>query len=112
MARASIQRPYNNQIMTPHKLFDWASTNVPAVQFSYCSIEADYKREQNNLEQHFHHSCTIPGTRKLHSFVSISNIKLRVSLYSASDTAKEERVTLGKNNFFTRIKCRLCHMLE
>ena len=31
--------------MTPCQLFDWASRNVPNVQFSYCSIE-DYKREQ------------------------------------------------------------------
>ena len=45
-ARASIQRPYNDQIMTPRQLFDWASTNVPNVQFSYCSIE-DYK--ENNI---------------------------------------------------------------
>ena len=70
-ARASLQRPYNDQIMTPRQLFDWASTAVPSVHFGYCSME-DYEREQHNLERRFHQSRTIPGTRKLHSFVPIS----------------------------------------
>ena len=93
-ARASLQRPYNHdQIMTPQQLFNWASTNVPAVHFGYCSIE-DYERERHNLEQRFRHSRTISGTRKLHSFVPISSNKVRVSVCSSSDTSKEERVTL------------------
>ena len=70
-ARASLQRPYNDQIMTPPQLFDWASANVPAVYFEYCSNE-DYKREEQNLEQRFKETRTIPGTRKLHSFLPIS----------------------------------------
>ena len=64
-ARASLQRPYNDQIMTPRQLFDWASTAVPSVHLGYCSME-DYEREQHNLER------TIPGTRKLHSSVRVS----------------------------------------
>ena len=27
-ARASLQRPYNDQLMTPHQLFDWACSNI------------------------------------------------------------------------------------
>ena len=50
------------------------------------SVAQDY-----NLEQCFHLSCTIPGTRKLHSFVPILNNKVRVSYYSAADTFREER---------------------
>ena len=46
----------------------------------------------------FHQSRTIPGTRKLHSFVPISTIKVRVRAYSASDTFREERVALAKND--------------
>ena len=53
----------------------------------------DYDREQNTLEQRFHKSRTIPGTRKLHSFIPITSSKLRVSCYSASDTSREEMVT-------------------
>ena len=49
-ARASLQRPYNNQIMTPCQLFDWVSSNLPGVPFGYCSME-DYRREEAILEQ-------------------------------------------------------------
>ena len=83
--------------MTPRQLFDWASTNVHGVHFGYCSME-DYERELHCLEQRFKESRTIPGTRKLHSFVPISNRKMKVSFYSASDTSREEKVILGKND--------------
>ena len=96
-ARASLQRPYNDQLMTPRQLFDWACTNIPAVYFGYCSNE-DYAREQSSLERHFQLSRTIPGTRKLHSFVPISDSTVEVRLYSASDASRRERVTLAKDD--------------
>ena len=82
-ARPSLQRPYNEQIMTPRQLFDWASTNVPAV--CYCSNE-DYEKEQWNLEQRFQKSRIIPATRKLHSFIPISDYKVQVRPFSACTT--------------------------
>ena len=63
-ARASLQKPYNDQIMTPHQLFDWASCSIPAVHFDYCSSD-DYEAEEKKLEERFAKSRTIPGTRKL-----------------------------------------------
>ncbi len=80
-ARASLQMPYNDQLMTPRWLFDWACSNIPAAYFGYCSNE-DYVREQNSLECCFQLSRTIPGTRKLHSFVSISDSTVEVKFYS------------------------------
>ena len=57
-ARASLQRPYNNQIMTPRQLYEWASTTIHAVHFSYLTVE-DYTREAEQLEQRFTLSRTI-----------------------------------------------------
>jgi hypothetical protein len=96
-ARASLQRPYSDQLMTPRQLFDWASTNIPAAYFGYCTSE-DYARERSSLERRFQLSRTIPGTRKLHSFVPTSNNIVEVRPYSASDTSRKERVTLAKND--------------
>ena len=95
-ARASLQQPYNDQLMTPCQLFDWTCTNVPAAYFGYCSNE-DYAKEQS-LEWRFQLARMIPGTRKLHSFVPISNSTVEVRHYSASDASRKERVTLAKND--------------
>ena len=95
-ARASLQRPYNDQLMTPRQLFDWACNNIPAAYFGYCSNE-DYVREQSSLEHRFQLSRTIPGTRKLHSFVPILDNTVEVKFYSSSDVSRKERVALAKN---------------
>ena len=34
-ARASLQRPFDEQIMTPRQLFEWAIENVLFVSFHY-----------------------------------------------------------------------------
>ena len=91
-ARASLQRPYDQQIMTPRQLFDWATITIPTVHFEYCTIE-DYEREKYYLEKRFQASRTIQGTRKLHSFVPTSKDTLAVKSYSASTISKEVKVT-------------------
>ena len=95
-ARASLQCPYDHQIMTPRQLFEWAVENIPATSFQYLTMD-DYKREHTHLEQRFRQSRTIPGTRKLHSFVPLSRIKVSTKVYSFSATSKEERVTVLEN---------------
>jgi len=91
-ARSSLQHPYDQQIMTPRQLFDWASANIPAVHFGYCSL-VDYEVVEKNLEERFAKSRTIPGTRKLHSFIPISKDRITVKAFSSSTTSKEERVS-------------------
>ena len=95
-ARTSLQRPYSDQLMTPRQLFDWACSNIPTAYFGYCSNE-DYEREKISLEHRFKLSCTIPGTRKLHSFILILDSTVQVKFYSLSDDSRKERVALAKN---------------
>ena len=90
-ARASLQRPYEQQIMTPLQLFEWASESIPGIVFQYCSTE-EYEEVKHQLEKRFENSRTIPGTRKLHSFVPISRDALKVRAYSFSTASKEEKV--------------------
>ena len=91
-ARTSLQRPYNEQIMTPRQLFDWARTTITVAHFGYCTT-AEYIEVQKKLESRFLSSRTIPGTRKLHSFIPILSESLRVRRYSASISYKEEKVS-------------------
>ena len=66
--------------------------NIPAVFFEYCSTE-DYKIEQTHLEERFQRTQTIPGTRKLHSFIPVSKHTVKTRVYSSSSLFKEQRVT-------------------
>ena len=89
-AKASLQRPYRSQIMTPCQLFDWAIQSIKGVQFKYCTID-DYGQEEIFLEERLKISRTIPGTQKLHCFIPLSNTKILTKSFSNSSTAKEER---------------------
>ena len=60
-ARASLQRPYEHQIMTPHQLYEWALDNISTVAFNYCTTD-DYKKAETFLECRFQQSRNIPGT--------------------------------------------------
>ena len=91
MLTTNLQRPYD-EIMITRQLFNWASTNIPAVHFDYCTNEG-YLKEQLDLEERFQESRTIPGTRILHSFIPISDATVQVRPFSASTTFKEEKVT-------------------
>lgn len=93
-ARASLQRTYNDQIMTPRQLYDWARDSIKTAYFGYCTNE-DYKREEQFLEERFRQSRTIPGTRKLHSIIPTSQSKVNVRAYSAASHFSEERVTVS-----------------
>ena len=43
-------------------------------------------------------SPTIPGTRKLHSFVPLSDSTVQMKHYSTSDISRKERVSLAKSD--------------
>ena len=91
-ARASLQHPYEHQIITLFQLYQWAVDNVPGVHFCYCSTE-EYEMQKIFLQTRFEQTKTIPGTRKLHSFVPISKDTLRTRIYSSSIITREDRVT-------------------
>ena len=64
-----MQRPYNNQIMTPRQLFDYAKAKLTAVHFHY-STKDEYDTETLQLEARLSHARTIPGTQRHHAFIS------------------------------------------
>ena len=91
-ARASLQRPYDQQIMTALQLFEWASNNIQGTIFEFCS-SAEYAEVKIQLEPRFQLSRTIPGTRQLHSFVPVSCNSVEVRKFSTSTIFKIEKVT-------------------
>ena len=93
--KASLQKPFDEQIMTPLQLFEWASANITGTIFRFCSC-SDYEQTKEMLEPRFTASRTIPGTRKLHCFIPCSMETVQVRTFSRSDISKLERVTIKK----------------
>jgi hypothetical protein len=95
-ARASLQRPYENQILTPRQLFEFGCASIPAVNFHFTSIE-DHERESTFLQKRFESTRTIAGTHRLHSFRPISADKLEVREFSANEEKRIECVFVNSS---------------
>ena len=76
-ARASLQRPYEDQIQTPMQLFEWTKESIKSVHFAYATSEAILEAGKK-LVQRFQASKAIKGTQKLHAFVSIPKCKTKI----------------------------------
>ena len=70
-AKASLQRPYNEQIMISRQLFDFVRENISGINTVYCLMD-EWKNEADILEDRFYNSTTIIGTQKLHFFIPVS----------------------------------------
>ena len=92
--KASVQKlkPYNEQIMTPFQLYQWASSNIPGISFDYSSVE-EYESEKRSLETWLENSRTIPGTCRLHCFIPQSQDTLLTKRYSASRASQVQKVS-------------------
>lgn len=91
-ARASLQKPYDEQIATPKQLYEWAVLNIPSVSFKYSTIN-EYLNEEQKIKERLQKSRTIVGTQKLHSFIPLTKSKICTKVYSASPFSKVELVT-------------------
>eukprot|EP00731_Ephydatia_muelleri_P003574 Em0001g3574a len=79
--RASLQRPYQDQILTARQLYEFAITEIKGMDFTFASQE-EHDREASLLEERLKASRTVPGTQKLHSFVPLSNNTVEVKSFS------------------------------
>ena len=53
-ARASLQQPYNDQIMTPRQLYNWAKVSIQNIHFNAPALKTT-KRNQKNFINVFYH---------------------------------------------------------
>ena len=91
-ARASLQMPYENQIMTAFQLFQWATENITQIVFTFCTSE-EHEAESKHLEERFKKVQTIAGTRKFHSFSPLSEEVVRARIFSTSKEFTDQRVS-------------------
>lgn len=95
--KASLQRPFENQILTPKDLFDWAVENVKSVNFEF-STQEDHIEAERFLEKRFSYALTIKGTQKLHAFIPllISTSRILVKSFSNSSESRIEKLNASE----------------
>lgn len=90
--KASLQRPYDNQIQTPFQLFEWARENIKKIHFEFTTKE-DYLETEGFLTERLEKALTIAGTRKFHAYLpSDKKGKISVKSFSFSQTVLEKTV--------------------
>jgi hypothetical protein len=62
-ARASLQRPYDKQILTPAAFFQFCEESIPNINFKF-STNQDYEIEEKILKDRHLSAITIAGTSK------------------------------------------------
>ena len=90
--KASLQRPLDCQIQTPHQLYEWAQDNIAGVTTIFCP-KGDIAEHETFLKARLEKSITVAGTQKLHAFYSIhERHQLVVRCYSNSGESRTVNV--------------------
>ena len=106
VTKASLQRPYDNHILTTKDLYVFASQNIKGMDFAFASNEEHYE-EMKRLEPRFSNCRTNPGTQRLHSFKPVSENTLEVRMFSCDATARREKVTCSVKETISNISSSL-----
>ena len=106
VTKASLQRPYDNHILTTKDLYEFASQNIKGMDFAFASNEEHYE-EMKRLEPRFSNCRTNPGTQRLHSFKPVSENTLEVRMFSCDATARREKVTCSVKETISNISSSL-----
>lgn len=83
-ARASLQRPNENHILTPRQLFEWSVSALKNITFDFCS-NSEHEEREKFLKPRLNQAITVEGIRRFHSFLPLSIKTVECRVYSSSD---------------------------
>ena len=92
-ARASLQRPLENQILTVDDMLEFCIANINTIIFYKITKETVSARRQQ-LKERFETGKTVPGTRSYHHYIPISNFE--ISFKRTSEHQGVDRFILSK----------------
>ncbi|GBN43252.1 hypothetical protein AVEN_257927-1 [Araneus ventricosus] len=96
--KASLQRPYTNQILTPAEMFEFCHEHLKGIAFTYIKYEEIIQHHNNKLLDRFENYVAITGTRSFHCFVPVSKSNLKCFITSQANeiysTTKAVQITL------------------
>ncbi|GBN18219.1 hypothetical protein AVEN_74677-1 [Araneus ventricosus] len=98
--KASLQRPYTNQILASAEIFEFCQEHLKGITFTCIKDEEIIQHHNNKLLNRFENSVAITGARSFHCFVPVSESNLRcfitsqVREYEIHSTTKAVQITL------------------
>ena len=91
-ARASLQRPLNDQILTPMDFYHYCKESISTITTYY--TRAEEVEEVQKLLAHFELATTIVGTQRHHRFQPISSTELKI--YQVSESSSNHNSAVVK----------------
>ena len=82
VTKASMQRPYNDQILTSDAILNFCNENIHGIKFFNVPSE-DVARSETELKVRFELARTVKGTLQFHRFAPVSKSRLHVYRLSA-----------------------------
>lgn len=94
-AKDSLQRPLNDQILTPKQLYEWAVANISGMNFHYVTNE-EYIQHSKLMNDRFETSKVLVGTRKMHAIVPVGPDVVKAKIYSFASESVEHSLKAPK----------------
>ena len=91
VAKASLQRPYNDQILSAEAMYQFCLKNIPGITF-FNVPPADINEAASKLQSRFETSQTIKGTQQYHRFAPINKSTLQA--YKLSNQKEDPEVVM------------------
>jgi hypothetical protein len=80
-ARTSLQKPQDNQILTPLDIYSWLKENFKSIHLKYIQF-SEVEDTRVNLQTEFDVVQPVPGTCNYHAFIPIIETCLVVKKHS------------------------------
>lgn len=93
-AKASLQNPLDNHILTPLHLFEWSKEHISKMKFFYVPNQ-DYLENEKFLEKRFNDAIAVTGTQKYHAFIPESKFKIKTKVISNSESYDVHKIQVG-----------------
>lgn len=97
VAKASLQRPFQDQIITPLKMFEFCEQNFHEVKFFYTG-KNEIQNSETFLASRFQNALPIVGTQKIHKILPLHKGKVKVFETSNTEEGEEKKILKSYEN--------------
>ncbi|KAK4872006.1 hypothetical protein RN001_016130 [Aquatica leii] len=97
VTRTSMQRPYNEQILTPKDMFKYCAEKITGITYIFVSAQ-EIKQTEAELMKRFELCLPVKGTRWYHRFVPVNDNEIRCFTTSTSEEFDEHKTSIVFTN--------------